>query len=33
MGRLGEIVFDCTRAAPLARFWAALLEDYDRAGL
>jgi hypothetical protein len=29
MGRLKEIVFDCTRAAPLARFWAALLEDYD----
>ena len=28
MGRLKEIVFDCTRAAPLARFWAALLEDY-----
>lgn len=29
MGRLKEIVFDCTHAAPLARFWAALLEDYD----
>lgn len=28
MGRLKEIVFDCRRAAPLARFWAALLEDY-----
>lgn len=28
MGRLKEIVFDCTHAAPLARFWEALLEDY-----
>ena len=28
MGRLKEIVFDCRRAASLARFWAALLEDY-----
>ena len=28
MGRLKEIVFDCRHAAPLARFWAALLEDY-----
>jgi hypothetical protein len=28
MGKLKEIVFDCRRAAPLARFWAALLEDY-----
>lgn len=27
-GRLKEIVFDCRRAAPLARFWAALLEGY-----
>ena len=25
MGRLKEIVFDCRHAAPLARFWAALL--------
>ncbi len=24
-----EIVFDCERAAPLARFWAAVLDDYD----
>lgn len=29
MARLKEIVFDCKRAAPLARFWAALLEDYE----
>lgn len=29
MVKLKEIVFDCKRAAPLARFWAALLEDYD----
>lgn len=28
MGRLKEIVFDCRHAAGLARFWAALLEDY-----
>lgn len=28
MGKLKEIVFDCRRAAPLARFWAALLEGY-----
>jgi len=28
MGRLKEIVFDCHHAAALARFWAALLEDY-----
>ncbi len=28
MGRLKEIVFDCRSAAPLARFWAQLLEDY-----
>ncbi len=27
-GLLKEIVFDCTRAAPLARFWAGLLEGY-----
>ncbi len=27
-GRLDQIVFDCTRAAPLARFWAALLDGY-----
>lgn len=28
MGKLKEIVFDCRRAAPLARFWAQLLEGY-----
>jgi hypothetical protein len=28
MGRLKEIVFDCTHAAPLARFWAELIEGY-----
>jgi hypothetical protein len=27
-GSLKEIVFDCSRAAPLARFWAALIEGY-----
>ena len=27
-GRLKEIVFDCRHAAPLARFWAAVLEGY-----
>lgn len=27
-GLLKEIVFDCRRAAPLARFWAAVLEGY-----
>lgn len=27
-GSLKEIVFDCNRAAPLARFWAELLEGY-----
>lgn len=26
--RLNEIVFDCRRAAPLARFWAVLLDGY-----
>jgi hypothetical protein len=26
--RLKEIVFDCRNAAPLARFWAALIEGY-----
>jgi hypothetical protein len=26
--RLTQIVFDCRHAAPLARFWAALLEGY-----
>ena len=28
MARLKEIVFDCRRAAPLARFWAAILDGY-----
>ncbi|HEV2514306.1 MAG TPA: VOC family protein [Devosia sp.] len=27
-GRLTQIVFDCGRAAPLARFWAAVIEGY-----
>jgi hypothetical protein len=27
-GLLKEIVFDCRRAAPLARFWEAVLEGY-----
>jgi hypothetical protein len=27
-GLLKEIVFDCRRAAPLARFWADVLEGY-----
>lgn len=27
-GTLKEIVFDCTRAAPLARFWAQVLTGY-----
>jgi len=27
-GPLKEIVFDCSRAAPLARFWAAVIEGY-----
>lgn len=27
-GKLKEIVFDCQRAAPLARFWAAVLTGY-----
>jgi hypothetical protein len=29
MARLGDIVVDCRRAAPLARFWAAALDGYD----
>ena len=28
VGTLREIVFDCAHAAPLARFWAALLDGY-----
>ena len=28
MGKLKEVVFDCKHPAALARFWAALLEDY-----
>ena len=27
-GTLKEIVFDCSRAAPLARFWAEVIEGY-----
>lgn len=27
-GRLDQIVFDCARAAQLARFWAAVLDGY-----
>lgn len=27
-GMLKEIVFDCSRAAPLARFWAEVIEGY-----
>ncbi|WP_055047149.1 VOC family protein [Devosia sp. A16] len=27
-GSLKEIVFDCRRAAPLARFWAEVIEGY-----
>jgi hypothetical protein len=29
MALLREIVFDCKRAAPLARFWAAVLDGYE----
>ena len=29
MGNIKEIVFDCEKAAPLARFWAELLDGYD----
>jgi hypothetical protein len=28
MGKLREIVFDCERPSLLARFWAAVLDDY-----
>jgi hypothetical protein len=28
LGRLADIVFDCRRAAPLARFWASVLDGY-----
>lgn len=28
MASLADIVFDCARPAPLARFWAAVLDDY-----
>ena len=28
MATLGDIVIDCARPAPLARFWAAVLDDY-----
>jgi predicted enzyme related to lactoylglutathione lyase len=29
MARIHDIVFDCHRPAPLARFWAAVLDGYD----
>ena len=29
MAHLHDVVFDCRRPAPLARFWAAVLDDYD----
>jgi glyoxalase superfamily protein len=29
MATIKDIVVDCKNAAPLARFWAALLDDYD----
>ena len=29
MARIHDIVFDCHRPAPLARFWAAVLDDYE----
>ena len=28
MARIADIVVDCTHPAPLARFWAAVLDDY-----
>ena len=28
MGRLGDVVFDCTHPASLARFWAAAIDGY-----
>jgi hypothetical protein len=29
MAHLHDVVFDCRRPAPLARFWAAVLDGYD----
>jgi hypothetical protein len=29
MARIHDVVFDCHRPAPLARFWAAVLDGYD----
>ena len=29
MATIKDVVFDCSRPAPLARFWAAVLDDYD----
>ena len=29
MATIKDVVFDCVNAAPLARFWAAALDDYD----
>jgi hypothetical protein len=31
MAHLHDVVFDCRRPAPLARFWAAVLDGYDAA--
>ena len=29
MAHIHDVVFDCRRPAPLARFWAAVLDGYD----
>ncbi|MEX0682665.1 MAG: VOC family protein [Dehalococcoidia bacterium] len=29
MAKLGDIVVDCAKPAPLARFWAAVLDGYE----
>lgn len=29
MARIHDVVFDCRRPAPLARFWAAVLDGYE----
>ena len=29
MSRIADIVFDCARPAPLARFWASALDGYE----
>lgn len=28
MGYIREVVFDCSKAAPLARFWASMMDGY-----